>query len=64
MWLGPAADVAVLNEDDAAVRLIPAQVVDDHLAVAAKMYAQPVRELPEHLQRGFVQHPGTSFLQL
>ena len=38
-----AADVAVLNEDDAAVRLIPAQVVDNHLAVAAKMYAQPVR---------------------
>ena len=57
-----AADVAVFDEDDAAVGLIPAQVMDDHLAVAAKMDAETVCELPQHLQRGFVQHPGkTSF---
>ena len=54
-----AADVAVFDDDDAAVRLMQAQVVHDDLAVAAELAAQAVGDLAEHLQRGFVQQGVT-----
>ena len=67
MWLPvaelAAADVPVFDDDDAAVRLAEAQIVDDDLTVAAELAAHAVRYLSQHLKRGFAQQGGPSPFQ-
>ena len=47
----PAGDLAILNGNDGALRVIGGQVVDHHLAIGSKLAGDPFGQFEQKLQR-------------